>query len=392
MRVDKWIRCLFNILAFSVIVNVVYLHHGSLVTSCIKMEAWEGQSLPLLDNKKAEEKRVFTVFSTGCSPFQDWQSQTLIYNHRKLGIKGDVVRLMACDDPNYVLPNHSYEKYRVVRTPDFDVDFPDDKYSPRNRPGGLDYWLNWRSNDTDVPLDDDVLIMVDPDMVFLTNHIDVNNVTRGFGIGSLYGLGKNWPKDEFAQKSCNGKCKDLEDGYNPSFGHPMVLTAGDTRIHAPVWMNVTEQMRKLIKKWETDMFSNVISHILLDIQIDVLSTMLSYVDVESDEPWDIVQWNAEPRSPGVWVAHYCQTYTIGNFSWSKHDENPIDLRQCNRSMNFPEPKKEALVEMEHWRNFPLRSSATSSKEDVMRSRNVWMLDKTWDHARHAINAYYEEFC
>jgi hypothetical protein len=151
-------------------------------------------------------------------------------------------------------------------------------------------------------------------------------------------------------------------------------------------------MRKLIKKWETDMFSNVISHILLDIQIDVLSTMLSYVDVESDEPWDIVQWNAEPRSPGVWVAHYCQTYTIGNFSWSKHDENPIDLRQCNRSMNFPEPKKEALVEMEHWRNFPLRSSATSSKEDVMQSRNVWMLDKTWDHARHAINAYYEEFC
>ena len=125
----------------------------------------------------AEEKCVFTVLSTGCSPSQDWQSQTLMYNHRKLGIKGDLVRLMACDDPNYVLPCHSYENYRVVRTPDFDVDFPDDKYSPRNRPGGLDYWLNGRSNDTDLPLDDDVLIMVDPDMVFLTNHIDVSNVT-----------------------------------------------------------------------------------------------------------------------------------------------------------------------------------------------------------------------
>ena len=106
---------------------------------------------------------------------------------------------------------------------------------------------------------------------------------------------------------------------------------------------------------------------------------------------NIVQWNAEPRSPGVWVAHYCQTYTIGNFRWSKHDKNSIDLRQCKRSMIFPAPKKEALAEMEHWRNFQLNASA--SKEDAMQSRNVWMLDNMWDHARHAaINAYYEEFC
>jgi hypothetical protein len=55
--------------------------------------------------------------------------------------------------------------------------------------------------------------------------------------------------------------------------------------------------------------------------------MLFYVDVESDEPWEIVQWNAQPRLPAVWVAHYCQTYTIGNFRWSKHDKNSIDLRQ-----------------------------------------------------------------
>jgi hypothetical protein len=125
----------------------------------------------------AEEKCVFTILSTGCSPSQDWQSQTLMYNHRKLGIKGDLVHLMACNDPNYVLPCHSYENYQVVQSPDIDVYFPDDKNSLRKRPGSLDYWLNGWLNNTNLPLDDDVLIMVDPGMVFLSNHIDVSNVT-----------------------------------------------------------------------------------------------------------------------------------------------------------------------------------------------------------------------
>lgn len=68
---------------------------------------------------KSSSPRLFTVFSTKCSPYQDWQAQTLIHNHKKQGIQGFLVRLLACDDPNYVLPKHSYEKYRVVRMPDF---------------------------------------------------------------------------------------------------------------------------------------------------------------------------------------------------------------------------------------------------------------------------------
>lgn len=54
------------------------------------------------------------------------------------------------------------ENYQVVQSPDIDVHFPDDKNSLRKRPGSLDYWLNGWLNNTDLPLDDDVLIMVDP--------------------------------------------------------------------------------------------------------------------------------------------------------------------------------------------------------------------------------------
>ena len=68
---------------------------------------------------KLRPPRLFSVMSTECSPFHDWQAQTLIHNHKKQGIQGFLVRLMACDDPNYILPKHSYEKYRVVIMPNF---------------------------------------------------------------------------------------------------------------------------------------------------------------------------------------------------------------------------------------------------------------------------------
>ena len=68
---------------------------------------------------KSRPPRLFSVFSTECSPFHDWHAQSLIHNHKKQGIQGFLVRLMACDDPSYILPKHSYEKYRVVRLPNF---------------------------------------------------------------------------------------------------------------------------------------------------------------------------------------------------------------------------------------------------------------------------------
>lgn len=68
---------------------------------------------------KFSPPRLFSVFSTECSPFHDWQAQTLMYNHKKQGIQGFLVRLLACDDPSYVLPKHSHENYRTVRMSNF---------------------------------------------------------------------------------------------------------------------------------------------------------------------------------------------------------------------------------------------------------------------------------
>ena len=339
--------------------------------------------------------RIFTVFSTSCARSQDWQSQALLHNHRKLGIPGDLVRLMACRDANYSLPKHSYEKYRVVWTPDFDVDHPDDAYSPRNRPRSLDYWLHGHSRDAveDLPRDNDILIQVDPDMIFLSNQMNISLVQPGVGIASEYGLHKQWLQGDLARATCQGKCQAPEEGYNPSYGHPMVLTAGDTRRHAKIWINVTEQMRLVKKEWMTEMYSNVVAHRLVGNTIVVLSTMLStpWSPEHSPyfEPWDKVTWQAVPQGPGVWVAHYCQKYTVGDFTWYKHDHGSLDIRKCDRSQNFPTPSMEALAEMERWRNGKLQQD---NLEQARLSRSVWMLDHAWNEVRTAIAAYYEEFC
>ena len=345
------------------------------------------------------KRQIFTVFSTSCATSQDWQSQALLHNHRKLGIQGDLVRLMSCRDPNYVLPKHSYEKYRVVWLPDFDVDHPDDPYSPRNRPAGLAYWLGGHSNDTNVPNDNDVLIQVDPDMIFLSNHINVSLVRPGVGIGSEYQLGSDWLLGDLARATCKNKCYFTERGYNPSYGHPMVLTAGDTRRHATVWSNVTEQMRLLRQEWMTEMYSNVVAHRLMGNRIVVLKTMLSTPGSDDGstwaEPWKHVPWHAplsqQNLSPGVWVAHYCQQYTVGDFTWYKHDYSGIDIRNCDRSQNFPAPSMHDLAEIERWRNGKLQPQS-NNMEQVHLSRSAWMLDNAWDKVRTAISAYYEEFC
>ena len=99
------------------------------------------------------KRRVFITFSTSCNPQQDWQSQAVLYTHRLHNVDTELVRLMSCSDSNYELPQHSYERYRVVRTPDYVL--PPDRYSPRNRPLSMLYWLTIQTEDKDLPMGDD---------------------------------------------------------------------------------------------------------------------------------------------------------------------------------------------------------------------------------------------
>ena len=106
-------------------------------------------------SQQQRQRRIFITFSTSCNPQQDWQSQALLYTHRLHKVDTELVRLMACGEPSYELPKNDYDRYRVIRTPDYDAMMSCDPYSPRNRPLSMTYWLTVQMDDADLPKDDD---------------------------------------------------------------------------------------------------------------------------------------------------------------------------------------------------------------------------------------------
>lgn len=386
------------------------LGNGGLYSSGGRVESGDVSAEASAIARNHKQQRIFTVFSTECSPFHDWQSQTLLYSHDTRRVGGEVVRLMSCDDPTYVVPRHSHGGYRVVRTPNFNALYPDDDYTPRNKASALSYWLHGRGNDTDLPDDDDVVVLVDPDHVFLSYRMNISTVRSGAGVAGRYALGRAWVK-KWGVPFCAGKCDELEDDYDPSYGVPQVLTAGDTRRHVDLWKVLTEEMRNRTesKGWMTEMFSCILAARRLDIRFEVQDMMISAA-TSITEPWEHIQWNRSPSGGGllsrpggglaVPIVHYCQTYKISTFSWSKHSYRGLDIRACDRSNNFPPPTGNESSTMVALRNTPLTvpigqelpTNRPRAKEAVQVSRNVWLLDNTWGIARQAIDAYYEEFC
>ncbi|KAG7371479.1 hypothetical protein IV203_020049 [Nitzschia inconspicua] len=210
------------------------------------------ENLVLLQQK---QRRLVTVFSSGCSPSQDWQSQALLYSHQQQKVPGELVRLLSCNDPNYSLPQSSYSNYRVVRTPDFSI-HKGDQCSARNRPAGMEYWLNGLSQDNPNPPsgNDTIIMAVDPDMIIL--HSDaveplMRMVRPGYGVATAYEIGSGWVERRVEWKDfwCPPNDREWKNGtnqepscqpptpssdYNPSFGHPQLMTAEDTKCQANV--------------------------------------------------------------------------------------------------------------------------------------------------------------
>ena len=239
---------------------------------------------------------------------------------------------------------------------------------------------------------------MDVDQIFLSSHNNVSSVVTGAGMAAAYELGQSWIQD-WAKPFCDGKCDDtLEADYDGSYGAPYVLTAGDARRHADLWSDVTEEMRQRIgDDWVMDMYAAIIAARRLGIQMNVIRMMLSVATEDyASEPWEQIRsWQNDsppPGEQGVWVAHYCQFYSIGNFTWFKHDHKDTDIRLCNGTATiFPSPDEADVVAMQRARDGPL-DFKHGTREAVMNARHVWMLDHTLEPVKQAMDAYYNEFC
>lgn len=344
---------------------------------------------------KLRPPRLFSVFSTECSPFHDWQAQTLIHNHKKQGIQGFLVRLLACDDPSYVLPKHSHEKYRVVRMSNFGLRDEDD-WSVRNKPFSVAYWLDGFSNDDNLPEDDDVVASIDPDMIFLSSDVNLGSIKDNRGVASQYSLGSTWVREKGLQ-FCDGKCDVIADPSDVSFGAPYILRAKDMLRLARLWKNLVDEMRPYDNSWHLDMYAAIIAARRLDIVFTVERNMIGNSN-DGMEPWDLAMWGESLSDIGklhshdplaMQVVHYCQTYSISSYRWSKHDYHQLDIRKCDPLNNaFNMPTTDDSVLMTETRGVELAPMTDVTKT----ARNVWLLDAIMAVAHEAIESYNAEFC
>eukprot|EP00577_Skeletonema_sp_RCC1716_P012009 CAMPEP_0113373338 /NCGR_PEP_ID=MMETSP0013_2-20120614/1009_1 /TAXON_ID=2843 ORGANISM="Skeletonema costatum, Strain 1716" /NCGR_SAMPLE_ID=MMETSP0013_2 /ASSEMBLY_ACC=CAM_ASM_000158 /LENGTH=436 /DNA_ID=CAMNT_0000255279 /DNA_START=74 /DNA_END=1384 /DNA_ORIENTATION=- /assembly_acc=CAM_ASM_000158 len=345
---------------------------------------------------KSRPPRLFSVFSTECSPFHDWHAQSLIHNHKKQGIQGFLVRLMACDDPSYILPKHSYEKYRVVRLPNFGLR-GGDNWSVRNKPFSVAYWLGGFSKDDDLPEDDDIVASIDPDMLFLSSDVNLGSIKENHGVASQYSLGNEWVTKDWVLKLCDGKCDVIADPSDVSFGAPYILRAKDMLRLARLWKSLVDEMRPYDKSWHLDMYAAIIAARRLDIVFTVERGMIGN-PIDDMEPWDLTTWGGSSSDIGklhshdpltMQVVHYCQTYSISSYSWGKHDYHNLDIRKCdplNNAFNMPTTGDSILMTETRGKELaPMTDVATTA-------RNVWLLDATMAVAHEAIERYNSEFC
>lgn len=84
-------------------------------------------SLPSGVIDDSEQSDIHVIFSTDCSPYQDWQTLVMFYSATAVGQKGPVTRIASgCDDEKKKtlsdLYKKLYPKYHVHFTPDFKRD------------------------------------------------------------------------------------------------------------------------------------------------------------------------------------------------------------------------------------------------------------------------------
>jgi len=334
-------------------------------------------SITSSSSSSSSNDEIHVIFSTDCSPYQDWQTILLFHSAKVVGQKGPITRIASgCDDikKTYLtnLYKELYPEYYVHFTPDFKKDEKTNKkYDFYNKPWGLKHWLEFAV--PSIP-DNIIVALIDPDMIFLrplTPKIkgEVNllhskrikedeifdRVQKGKPVAQTYGLGAPWTNDNHKKfnrgKICGEGSPCLEPNENfgnlhYSVGPPYLVEKTDIVKIAKSWTTFVPRVYEGYPYLLAEMYaySMAAAHEKLP-HLQVEHMMLSNTDA-GDEGWPLVD-NMEdacippvngiyyPDKPLPTFAHYCQIFRAGYLGFAKR-QVPKDIFTCESPM-FVEP-------------------------------------------------------
>jgi hypothetical protein len=110
--------------------------------------SFEEEKHPL--NKKKKHVEYHLVFSSGCSPYQNWQSYAFFYHAHKSGQPGNITRIVSGCSPkqrkklqqvHQMTVQTISSRFHIHFTPEYSRIKPGVKYKYFNKPFGMKHWM-----------------------------------------------------------------------------------------------------------------------------------------------------------------------------------------------------------------------------------------------------------
>lgn len=337
------------------------------------------QAVSIVEEEEEEDRSslVHVVFSTDCSPYQDWQSEVVFHSAHIVGHKGPLTRIASgCSPADIERINERYEtlyddsrQIFVHFTPEFDKDEVTGKtYHFFNKPRGIEHWLASPSSSSSLT---DVVALVDPDFAFLRPLTDTfeksetlvippwtfdqipRRVERGTPFGQQYGLGTHWLTFDRAAV-CGERSRCVQTSQKDAYkyypvGPPYIMHIDDWRRLAPVWSEFAPRVYKQYPNLLAEMYAYCMAAAHLDLKhVRVNHLMLSNADVK-DEGWALVdgisldaacpssdrdspRLVAEKNVPLPAFLHFCQNYRLGEWMFAKRRVPKNIMSDCDQEL------------------------------------------------------------
>lgn len=275
--------------------------------------------------------KYHTVFSTGCSTFQDWQSYVFFYHAVLSGQEGHITRIASgCEGETKEelekifkeeISSMDPERLHLHQTPEFGkVPGSEKSFKYFNKPFGMRHWfenvLGYPENHAEH--DDSIVILLDPDQILLRPFTDdfTNSsetwrlkkeerhklkVEHGAPFSQQYGYGLQWLTKVNHTYVFQGKPTPLTtiereeaaDYYN-AMGPPYVATAKDMYAIVKQWSDIVPRVRDEYPHLLAEMFAFNIAAAHLGLRHNLaFSFMVSDVGT-GGEGWPLVD-NVDPK-------------------------------------------------------------------------------------------------
>ena len=301
------------------------------------------------------------VFSTGCSPFQDWQSYVFFFHAWQSGQQGNVTRVASCGnthDANTVAKLHEEtiaimsDRFHLHITVDYSTRVkPGMTYKFFNKPFGLldflENALEYSPSETSNPNDDSIILLLDPDQMIIrpftndfSQSFEVWRPTKGkvklptkVGHGSpfaqQYGFGIQWKRKVNATYVANGPSRvdtmDMDEAKAfYAVGPPYIATAKDMYSLTRKWTEFAPRVHDLYPHLLAEMFAYCFAAAHLNLPHRVAHSFMVSDVWSGGEGWKLVDKMGKanvcnpPPDLNPHVIHYCQRYMLGKWFIGKY--------------------------------------------------------------------------